>query len=282
MVVDYIKRIIIVCALAVFIGILFIGSKHTFAEMKSNLDDELIHSFIWPTEGVITDTYGTRGGRHFGIDIAANEGTPIYAVDGGIVHRSFYSHSYGNVIFIEHETGLETVYAHMHERYVKAGDYVEEGEQIGTVGNTGRSTGAHLHFEVHIGNWNMQKSNSIDPLLILIDPSEVKRQEQLTEILANKINIVETTTDELLLTYNDTLNEVEEVNDTSVTETKIIVKRGDTLWGFSQQYDVSIESIKQWNQLQSDTIYVDQQLLIYIEDDNMNFANVKRANKSYF
>lgn len=165
MIVDFIKRLMIAAAIAVFIGILFIGTKNTYASPK--IDENFIHAFIWPTEGTITDTYGTRSGKHYGIDIAAKLGTPIFAVADGTVHRSFYSNSYGNVIFIEHENGLETVYAHLDERYVKAGDKVTEGQQIGTVGNTGCSTGAHLHFEVHVGSWNMEKSNSIDPLMVL-------------------------------------------------------------------------------------------------------------------
>lgn len=272
MVVDYIKRLIIAFALAVFIGMLFIGTKHTFAETK--IHDDLLHSFIWPTEGTISDTYGTRHGRHFGIDIAADLGTPIYAVCDGKVHRSFYSNSYGNVIFIEHENGLETVYAHLHERFVKAGDVVKEGEQIGTVGSTGRSTGPHLHFEVHIGNWNIEKSNAIDPLLILIDPEQAKFEEQFKEVLSHKINLIETTNEQELVTYMDVMfEESEEVFQPTIKNT-IVVKRGDTLWGFSQKYDVSIESIKEWNNLTSDTIYIDQQLVIYLEGDNMNFANV--------
>lgn len=248
MLIDYVRRFVIAFVLALFIGILFLGTKNTFAHTK--IDESLIHSFIWPLEGVITDTYGTREGRHYGIDIAAAEGTPIFSIADGKVHRSFYSDSYGNVIFIEHDNGLETVYAHLQERWVKAGDIVREGDQIGTVGNTGKSTGSHLHFEVHVGQWNIEKSNSIDPLLILIDRNKDKHNEGY----ANDLSFITTEKKgELVSFYKKWPWEKKE----------IIVQPGDTLWELSQTYDVSIEKIKKWNELPSDTIYIDQRLIIY-------------------
>ena len=84
---------------------------------------------------------------HLGIDIACANGTPICAYNGGTVLTSDYHWSYGNYVLIDHGGGISTLYAHMAERYVSAGDYVTEGQCIGIVGLTGNTFGYHLHFE---------------------------------------------------------------------------------------------------------------------------------------
>lgn len=282
MVTDYIRRLMIVAAIAAFLGVLFIGSKNTLA--NTVLDDELINSLIWPTEGVITDTYGTRWGKHYGIDIAAPQGTPIYAIDDGVVNRSFYSDSYGNVIFIAHGNGLETVYAHLHKRYVKEGDIVGVGEEIGTVGNTGRSTGDHLHFEVHIGSWNIEKSNSIDPMLVLLDPNvnlaAQKKEAEYKAVLSNRITIVnndEIQMEDQYVRYGfetQVASSVLDVESESQNEEKevIVVQEQDTLWSISNEYHVTIEDVKTWNELETDVLHLGQELKIYPYQENIYFV----------
>jgi len=112
--------------------------------------------FIWPVTGRITSSYGYRtdpfaGTRQFhtGLDISAVEGTPIKAAMAGRVSQVGYDDSYGNHVLITHHSGYRTLYAHMSVIRVKAGAYVETGERIGDVGNTGQSTGPHLHFTVY-------------------------------------------------------------------------------------------------------------------------------------
>ncbi len=107
-------------------------------------------SFIVPTSGRLTSEFGRRWGRmHSGIDLAASTGTPIYASDNGIVVESEYqSNGYGNIIKIDHQNGFVTYYAHCSALYVNVGDVVAKGDKIAAVGNTGRSTGPHLHFEI--------------------------------------------------------------------------------------------------------------------------------------
>lgn len=107
-------------------------------------------SFIMPTSGTLTSSFGRRWGRsHQGIDVAAQTGTPIYAADNGIVVESQYkSNGYGNIIKIDHQNGFVTYYAHCSSLYANEGDIVAKGDLIATVGNTGRSTGPHLHFEI--------------------------------------------------------------------------------------------------------------------------------------
>lgn len=107
-------------------------------------------SFIMPTSGTLTSSYGRRWGRnHNGIDVGAKTGTPIYATDNGIIVESEYqSNGYGNIIKIDHQNGFVSYYAHCSRLYAKVGDVVARGDLVATVGNTGRSTGPHLHFEI--------------------------------------------------------------------------------------------------------------------------------------
>lgn len=102
--------------------------------------------FGWPTQGILTQRYWSG---HQGIDIASRTGTPLYAADGGyVVLSGRATWGYGNQVLIDHGNGYMTRYAHMDTIIVHAGQSVEKGQKIGTMGNTGRSTGPHLHFEV--------------------------------------------------------------------------------------------------------------------------------------
>lgn len=96
-----------------------------------------------------TDPITKRIAIHSGLDFAAPRGTPIHAVGAGVVTFSGRRGAYGNMVEITHAGGYKTRYAHAHELQVKKGDLVKKGEQIATVGSTGRSTGPHLHLEVY-------------------------------------------------------------------------------------------------------------------------------------
>lgn len=105
--------------------------------------------FITPTRGTLTSGFGMRWGRmHEGIDLAARVGTPIKAADGGVVTFAGWKSTYGYMVEIDHGGGFTTRYAHCSKIYVKKGEKVYKGKIIAAVGNTGRSTGPHLHFEV--------------------------------------------------------------------------------------------------------------------------------------
>jgi murein DD-endopeptidase MepM/ murein hydrolase activator NlpD len=98
-----------------------------------------------------TSNFGMRWGRpHKGVDLAAPEGTPFTAVHDGVVVIAEWRGGYGNMIMIDHGNGLATVYGHSSHLLVKAGDHVKAGQVIGLVGNTGQSTGPHLHLEIHV------------------------------------------------------------------------------------------------------------------------------------
>jgi murein DD-endopeptidase MepM/ murein hydrolase activator NlpD len=110
--------------------------------------------FIWPVEGTLTSGFGYRWGRmHEGIDISVPEGTPIRAAADGTVilmQSEYESGGYGNYTCIDHGGGLSTCYAHQSSFATSVGAQVSQGDVIGLSGNTGHSTGPHLHFEVRI------------------------------------------------------------------------------------------------------------------------------------
>lgn len=104
---------------------------------------------IWPVKGVITSKFGMRWGKlHRGIDIGCPEKTPVVAAADGKVVLSGEKPGYGLVILIEHSDKIFTVYAHNSKNLVKEGVKVKKGEKIALVGQTGRATGPHLHFEI--------------------------------------------------------------------------------------------------------------------------------------
>lgn len=123
---------------------------------------------LWPVAGGEPGSrFGTREGNfHEGLDIRARTGTPILAAHKGEVVFSGNEWSgYGNMIVIKGD-GVYTVYAHNHENYVDTGDIVEQGEEIGAVGRTGRASGCHLHFEVRVDDPRGHKV-AVNPALFL-------------------------------------------------------------------------------------------------------------------
>lgn len=127
--------------------------------------------FMRPAAGYVSSHFGSRWGKnHNGIDIAKSGTVPVVASAAGVVSRANYSSSYGNVIYISHYIDGQvytTVYAHLRSMNVSAGQSVQKGQQIGLMGNTGRSFGQHLHFELYVGGWTASKSNAVDPLKYL-------------------------------------------------------------------------------------------------------------------
>jgi murein DD-endopeptidase MepM/ murein hydrolase activator NlpD len=114
---------------------------------------------IWPVSGPVTSPFGYRWGRlHAGIDIGVPYGTPIHAAASGTVVLAGWTGGYGNYTCIDHGGGMATCYAHQSSNAVSTGAHVAQGQEIGYVGSTGHSFGAHLHFEVRING------NPVDPL----------------------------------------------------------------------------------------------------------------------
>ncbi len=123
---------------------------------------EHINYFRWPAAAKISSHYGTRGGRfHSGLDIDGEKGDPIYAAAKGKIIFSGRLGAYGKTIIIRHPNGLLSVYAHNKKNKVKAGKKVKQGQKIGLIGQTGRATGSHLHFEIR------NHEGTFDPLQLL-------------------------------------------------------------------------------------------------------------------
>lgn len=121
------------------------------AKPEFSYQDRLDQKFMYPINTRITSYYGPRWGRvHEGIDFAAPMGSPIRAVSSGRVVYSGWASGYGYVVIIEHQKGLRTLYAHNSKLLVRSGESVGRGEVISRSGNTGNSTGPHLHFEVQV------------------------------------------------------------------------------------------------------------------------------------
>ena len=115
--------------------------------------------WIWPVNGTLTSPFGYRWGRlHEGIDISVPEGTPVRAAKPGRVILAAYTGGYGNYTCVDHGGGLSSCYAHQSSFAVSPGDQVAQGDVIGYSGNTGSSTGPHLHFEIRVNG------TAVDPL----------------------------------------------------------------------------------------------------------------------
>lgn len=130
------------------------------AKPEFSYQDRLDQKFMYPINTRVTSYYGPRWGRmHEGLDFAAPMGSPIRAVSSGRVVYSGWATGYGYVVIIEHQKGLRTLYAHNSKLLVSAGESVGKGEVISRSGNTGNSTGPHLHFEVQV---NGRPENPLD------------------------------------------------------------------------------------------------------------------------
>lgn len=154
------------------------GTGEGVSEIKAGLE-EIIEEFskkekylaslptIVPMDGYITSEFGPRidpltGKRHFhtGIDIASEPGTPVKATGGGEVTKvGFEARGMGIYVIIKHNSEMETLYGHLSRAVVKKGQKIKRGDIIGFVGNTGRSTGYHLHYEVKVNGLPVNPRN---------------------------------------------------------------------------------------------------------------------------
>jgi len=130
-------------------------------------------SWTRPAAGRFTSGFGKRdigpigSKNHLGIDIANAIGTPVVSAADGVVSYVGTMNGYGNVVMVTHHIGGQqytTTYAHLSGFNSSVGQSVSKGQQIARMGNTGNSTGPHLHFEVHVGSWNGSRSNAVNPL----------------------------------------------------------------------------------------------------------------------
>jgi murein DD-endopeptidase MepM/ murein hydrolase activator NlpD len=136
------------------------NEKEELYKFLENQKNMLAHTpSIWPTRGWLSSGFGKRISPftneeefHKGIDISTRMNTPILAPADGLVSSTGKDYFMGNMLMINHGYGMKTRYGHMAKILVKKGEYVKRGQEIGLVGNTGRSTGPHLHYEVYLNS----------------------------------------------------------------------------------------------------------------------------------
>jgi murein DD-endopeptidase MepM/ murein hydrolase activator NlpD len=135
--------------------------ESSLRELQEYFDDQrsLLASTpsIWPTRGWVTSDFGTRldpysaeRKMHQGLDIATPHGQPVFSPSDGTVVFTGSEGGYGKVLVIDHGYGVKTRYGHLSEIHVRLGDRIKRGDKVASVGNTGRSTGPHLHYEVRV------------------------------------------------------------------------------------------------------------------------------------
>ena len=177
-----------------------------------------------PAKGIITSDYGWRKRSfHSGVDIDLNTGDEVYASFDGIIKIAKVDRGYGKVVVIKHSNGLETTYAHLSKFKVKAGETVVAGTVIGLGGNTGRSRGSHLHYEVRYNgipiNPNYLISNKKLPIKIELTNKE------------NKI-------------YKKPITDINKMHR---------VQKGDSLYRIAKQYGISLKELKSLNGIKNNT-----------------------------
>lgn len=184
-------------------------------------DEEYECDYAHPYFGEVTSDFGPRRYRfHYGIDIKLETGDTVYAAFDGIVRIAKYSKTYGNVVLIRHFNGLETLYAHLSKIDVEIGQEVLAGQPIGLGGNTGRSTGSHLHFEVRF------KGEPINPNYI-IDFKDGKLKSDMLALNKSHFNY---------------LKEIKAVKYHTI-------KKGETLSSIAKKYRTSVNKLCKINNI---------------------------------
>ena len=215
---------------------------HSYSEDLSRMDGEVNlslavsnHDYCHPINGVVTSDFGYRSGKyHYGIDLRLKIGDPIFSAFEGVIRISQYSPSYGNVMVVRHDNGLETLYAHLSKRSFKPGQRVKAGQKIGLGGNTGRSTGPHLHFECrYLG----------EP----INPNEIIDFE--TGVLKGKeLSISKETFSYLMKMRKKKYHPI---------------RKGETLYAISRKYKVKVKDLCKMNGIsQNSTLRIGQRVRV--------------------
>lgn len=190
------------------------------------VDKDTYCNYHHPFPGPVTSQFGWRDKRmHYGIDIDLNTGQPVKCAFEGMVRFAKKYGGYGNVVIVRHYNGLETLYAHLHKIKVKPGQIVEAGQIIGTGGNTGRSYGSHLHFEIRF------KGNPINPNQIISFKNQCLHSDAIV-LEKTKKNTYQA------FPKNGIIHEVE---------------RGENLSIIAKKYGTSIKKLRELNQLTSKT-----------------------------
>ena len=211
-----------------------------------------LSNFTMPAIGHVTSNFGRRGSRryHYGVDIKAQTGDTIYAAfDGKIRVKQFDRRGYGNYLVIRHINGLETVYGHLSKFLVTENDFVMSGEPIGLAGNTGRSTGSHLHLETRF------LGMPIDPNFIIdFDNSVCHRDSYLVSTDSYKKTTLSSRVIKRATANNYVKPSTTRTNKYVSGDVKHYkVKKGDTLGAIASRNGVSIKKLCDLNSISKNT-----------------------------
>ena len=238
--------------------------SNQYAHRATTLPDSFkidLRGFHMPTPSrVITSNFGRRWGRmHKGLDIKVYIGDTIRAAfDGKVRVANYEAAGYGNYVVIRHNNGLETIYGHMSKRLVGENEPVKAGDPIGLGGNTGRSTGSHLHFETRLCGV------ALDPALMF----DFKNQDVTADYYMFRNKGAKQQTRSMARNNNTPKVDVQDVpvigepNDqTSVRQTQMkaqpkkkaiashTVKKGDTLFSIARQHGMTVDQLRKINRL---------------------------------
>jgi murein DD-endopeptidase MepM/ murein hydrolase activator NlpD len=205
--------------------------------------------FHYPAVGIMTSPFGPRWGRmHYGLDIDLEVGDNVFAAFEGMVRISQYHSTYGNVVVVRHNNGLETLYAHLSQRRVIPGDHVEAGDVIGFGGNTGRSYGAHLHFEFRF------KGQAFDPLLVLNPSAQA--------LLSSSFTLLPIHFDEAGVSPQTIAARKATNSGSKSSKSKYhVVKRGDNLYTIARKNGTSIRALCKLNRIkETSTLQLGQRI----------------------
>lgn len=235
--------------------------------MEIELIDDLSDYHV-PVLGRVTSRYGPRGrGMHKGIDIGLPTGEPIFAAfEGKVRYARYNSGGYGNLVIVRHPNGLETYYGHLCKMNVSVGDYVTAGQVIGYGGNTGRSRGPHLHFEVRYADLTFDPERIIDFSTgalkyhtFVLERGYFNVSSKLTEALEEDEDMEAIFTDKngQPLTSEEIVDNLEKaaakprptVNDAIYYK----VKSGDNLYKIAAKYGTTVGAICRMNGIKSST-----------------------------
>jgi murein DD-endopeptidase MepM/ murein hydrolase activator NlpD len=203
--------------------------------------------FVLPFNGNVTSEFGWRKKRpHYGTDIDLETGDTVMAAFDGMVRIAKLNRSYGNVIIIRHNNGLETVYAHLSKILVEAGQIIEAGQFIGLGGNTGHSFGSHLHFEMRYLGQAIDAEDFIN-----FETGELKKNESLITKaeVENKYDLRA-----LHNRQSRDLNLARVSGSKSKYNRIYTVKRGDTLGRIAKRNHTTIKAICQKNKIKQTKI----------------------------
>jgi murein DD-endopeptidase MepM/ murein hydrolase activator NlpD len=183
-----------------------------------------------PCDGKLNSPFGPRKGRmHYGIDLDLETGDPVKSAFAGMVRISKYNKTFGHVVVVRHQNGLETLYAHLSKRMVEPGQMVEAGDLIGLGGNTGRSYGSHLHFEVRF------LDQPIDPSLVFdVENGQLK---------AHTFDI-----------HKGTFATIAAAKASAGTRRYHVVRSGDTLSAIARRNRTSVSSLCRLNGISANSV----------------------------